>query len=72
MRLREKENFNRTKDEQDAIDYFLGRGFYQTHQDPYAKPNIFDNRQSFLIKMHDKEMRMNFLNSFNKRYTLIP
>lgn len=72
LRLREKENFNRTKDEQDAIDYFLGRGFYQTHQDPYAKPNIFDNRQSFLIKMHDKEMRMNFLNSFNKRYTLIP
>lgn len=60
LRLRKKEDFNRTKDEQDAIDYFLGRDFYQTHQDPSVKPNIFDKRQSFLIKMHNKEMRMNF------------
>ena len=65
LRLRQKEDFNRTKDEQDAIDYFLGQGFYKTHQDPSVKYNIFDNRQSFLIKMHDKEMRMNFLKSFN-------
>jgi hypothetical protein len=72
LRLRKKEDFGRTKDEQDAIDYFLGRDFYQTHQDPIVKPNIFDNRQSFLIKMHDKEMRMNFLKSFNRRHTLIP
>jgi hypothetical protein len=72
LRLRKKEDFGRTKDEQDAIDYFLGRDFYQTHQDPSVKPNIFDNRQSFLIKMHNKEMRMNFLKSFNKRHTLIP
>jgi hypothetical protein len=72
LSLRQKEDFARTKDEQDAIDYFLGRGFYRTHQDPSAKPNIFDNRQSFLIKMHTQEMRMNFLKSFNRRYTLIP
>jgi hypothetical protein len=72
LRLRKKEDSGRTKDEQDAIDYFLGRDFYQTHQDPSVKPNIFDNRQSFLIKMHNKEMRMNFLKSFNKRHTLIP
>ena len=72
LRLRKKEDFGRTKDEQDAIDYFLGRDFYQTHQDPIVKPNIFDNRQSFLIKMHDKEMRMNFLKSFSRRHTLIP
>lgn len=72
LKLRQKEDFARTKDEQDAIDYFLGRGFYQIHQDPSVKPNIFDNRQSFLIKMHNKEMRMNFLKSFNKRHTLIP
>ena len=72
LRLRKKEDFGRTKDEQDAIDYFLGRDFYQTHQDPSVKPNIFDNRQSFLIKMHNKEMRMNFLKSFNRRHTLIP
>jgi hypothetical protein len=72
LRLRKKEYFGRTKDEQDAIDYFLGRDFYQTHQDSSVKPNIFDNRQSFLIKMHNKEMRMNFLKSFNRRHTLIP
>jgi hypothetical protein len=72
LRLKKKEDFGRTKDEQDAIDYFLGRDFYQTHQDPSVKPNIFDNRQSFLIKMHNKEMRMNFLKSFNRRHTLIP
>ena len=28
LSLRQKEDFARTKDEQDAIDYFLGRGFY--------------------------------------------
>jgi hypothetical protein len=72
LRLRQKEDFGRTKDEQDAIDYFSGRGFYQTHQDPSVKPNIFDNRQSFLIKLHNKEMRMNFLKSFNRRHNLIP
>jgi len=72
LNLRQKEDFARTKDEQDAIDYFLGRGFYRTYQDSSTKPNIFDNRQSFLIKMHNKEMRMNFLNHFNRRYTLIP
>ena len=72
LRLGKKEYFGRTKDEQDAIDYFSGSGFYQTHQDPSVEPNIFDNRQSFLIKIHNKEMRMNFLKSFNRRHTLIP
>ncbi len=68
LRLRLKEDFARTKDEQDAIDYFLGRGVYRTFQDPSEKPNIFDNRQSFLLKMHNKEMRMNFVKSFDRRY----
>lgn len=72
LRLRKKENFSRTKDEQDAIDYFLGRGFYELHQDPSVKPNIFDNRQSFLIKVHDKEIRRNFLKNFNKGHNLVP
>ena len=72
LRLRQKEDFDRTKDEQDAIDYFSGRGFYQTYQDPSVKSNIFDNRQSFLIKLYNKEMRMNFLKSFNRRDNLIP
>jgi hypothetical protein len=72
LRLRKKEDFGRTKDEQDAIDYFLGTYFYQIYQSPIVKPNIFDNRQSFLIKMHNKEMRMNFLKSFNRRHTVKP
>ena len=64
LRLGQKEDFDRTKDKQDAIDYLSGRGFYQIHQDPSGKPNIFYNRQSFLIKVHNKEMRMKFLKSF--------
>lgn len=53
-RLRIKENSNfYTKEELDAIDYFQGTGFYQKHQDPELKPNIFDTRQTFLFKMHD-------------------
>lgn len=66
LNLRQKEDFARTKDEQDAIDYFLGRRFYRRYQDSSTKPNIFDNRQSFLIKMHNKEMRMDFLESLNR------
>ena len=66
LNLRQKEDFARTKDEQDAIDYFLGRGFYRTYQDSSTKPNIFDNRQSFLIKMHNKEMRIDFLESLKR------
>lgn len=72
LRLRKKEDFGPTKDEQDALDYFLGAGFYQTYQDPSVKPNIFDNRHSFLIKVHNKEMRRDFMNSWNKRHMLIP
>lgn len=56
LKLRLKDNFNRSKVEQDAIDYFSGRGFYKKHQDPSTKPNIFDTRQSFLIKMHNKKL----------------
>jgi hypothetical protein len=63
LKSRQKEDFGRTKNEQDAIDYFSGTGFYKTHQDPSIKPNIFDTRQSFLIKMHNKKMRMDFVKS---------
>ena len=66
LRLRTKENWSLTDQEQDAIDYFSGRGFYEEHQDLRKKPNIFDNRQSFLFKMHNKEMRDNFLKSYNQ------
>jgi hypothetical protein len=55
------------KEELDAIDYFQGRGFYIKHQDPKVKPNVFDTRQSFLLKMHDPILRENFLKSLNRK-----
>ena len=63
LRLRLKENFNRTPEEQDAVDYFNGTGIYAKYQDIKTKPNIFDTRQSFLRKMHDPELRNNYLKS---------
>ena len=38
--------------ELDLINYFKGKGCYARYQDPSAAPNIFDTRQSFLLKMH--------------------
>ena len=54
-----------TKEELDTISYFQGTGFYIKPQDSKVKPNIFDTRQSFLLKMHDPILRENCLNSFN-------
>lgn len=54
-----------TKKELDAIDYFHGSGFYATFQD--QKPTIYDSRQRFLLKMHNDELRNEFLNSLNRR-----
>ena len=47
------------------MDYFNGTGFYQKEQDPTRKPNIFDTRQTFLLKMHDDKLR-NYLKLENK------
>ena len=66
-RRRTKQNFRFTAEELDAINYFEGTGIYAKYQDPKTKPNIFDTRQSFLLKMHDPIFRENFLNSFNRR-----
>lgn len=52
--------------EKDAIDYFKGPGSYEKYQRPRVKPNIFDTRRSFLVKMHDPKLRRDFLNSYNK------
>jgi len=57
-----------TKEELDAMDYFHGTGFYKQHQDPKVSPNIFDTRQTFLLKMHDPVLRNNFLTSLNSLY----
>lgn len=48
------------------MDSFYGTGFYKKQQDPRSKPNIFDTRQTFLLKMHDSVLRNNFLNSYNR------
>ena len=56
-----------TKEELDAMDYLQGTGFYAKHQDPKVKQNIFDTRQSFLLKMHDDRLRNEFLNTLNSR-----
>lgn len=49
--------------ERDAIAYIEGTGFYSKQQDLRTKPNIFDTRETFLLKMHDKNNRTNFLNA---------
>ena len=67
LRMKEDPKFY-TKEELDAMDYFHGTGFYQKQQDPEVKPNIFDTRQSFLLKIDDPVLRNNFLNSFNSQY----
>jgi hypothetical protein len=66
LRLRLKENFNGPREKQDAINYFQSTGFYKEQQNPKTKPNIFDIRQSFLMKLHDKKLRDKFLDSFNR------
>ncbi len=52
--------------ERDAINYFTGQGFYRSQQDFRTKPNIFDTRESFLIKMHDEANRNRFLKSLKE------
>ena len=52
--------------ERDAINYFTGQGFYRSEQDFRTKPNIFDTRESFLIKMHDESNRNWFLKSLKE------
>lgn len=59
-------NPNLTEKEKDAIDYFNGTGSYKKYQQPGEKPNVFDTRRSFLLKMHDPTLRRDFLNSFKK------
>ena len=66
LRLRLKENFSRTSEEQDDIDYFNGSGIRAKYQDIKTKPNGFDTRQIFLQKIHDPIALNNFLDSFNR------
>lgn len=55
-----------SEEELDSINYFKGNGCYARYQDPSAAHNIFDTRQSFLLKMHDTSAREKFLKSFRR------
>ena len=66
LRMKEDPKFY-TKEELDARDYFEGNGIYAKYQDKREKYNIFDTRQSFLLKMHDDKLRNDFLNNLNRR-----
>ena len=59
LRMKEDPKFY-TKEELDARDYFQGNGIYDKYQDKREKYNIFDTRQSFLLKMHDDKLRNDF------------
>lgn len=60
--------FKLIKQEQDAFDYFNGQNFYNYYQSLETPPNIFDTRWSFLLKVEkNKNMRENFLKSYNRR-----
>ena len=53
-KLRMKDDFSiYSKEELDAINYFRGKGYYAECQHPSVSPNIFDTRQSFVLKMHN-------------------
>ncbi len=56
LRMKEDPKFY-TKEELDTRDYFQGNGIYAKYQDKREKYNIFDTRQSFLLKMHDDKLR---------------
>jgi hypothetical protein len=67
IKLRMADDLNvYSEKELDAINYFEGKGFYARYQDPSVVPNIYDTRQSFLLKMHDISSREKFLQSFNR------
>ena len=66
IRMIDKKSYY-TKEELNAMDYFQGNGIYAKYQDKREKYNIFDTRQSFLLKMHDDKLRNDFLNNLNRR-----
>lgn len=63
-------SFKLNKEEQDVIDYMQGTDFFTEWQNPRTEPNIFDTKRSFLLKMHNKELRDNFLNPLNRKDSL--
>ena len=66
LRMKEDPRFY-PKEEPDTMDYFQGNGIYAKYQDKREKYNIFDTRQSLLLKIHDDKLRNDFLNNLNRR-----
>ena len=66
IRMIDKKSYY-TKEELDAMDYFQGNGIYAKYQDKRETYNIFDTRQSFLLKMYNDKLRNDFLNNLNRR-----
>lgn len=52
-----------SRKEYESIKYSRGKGFYAYKRHYRTRPNIYDNRESFLIKMHNKKYRERFLKS---------
>lgn len=50
-------------EEHDVLNYFTRQGFYRLQQDFRTESNIFDTRESFLIKVHNESDRNRFLKS---------
>ena len=65
LRVLDKKSYY-PKEALDAMNCFQRIGFYSKQQDPKVKSNIFDTRQSFLLKMHDNKLKNEFLDSFNR------
>ena len=55
-----------TPEEKDAVGYKLGKSQYAYYQDPSTPPNIFDRRQTLLLKMQDWHVQEKYLNNFQK------
>ena len=56
-----------TKQQFDAMNYIHGTDFYKNQQNLSMKPNKFDTGQTFVLKMHDPERRIEFLKSIKSK-----
>ena len=45
---------------------YQGTGFYADCQRLEERSNVFDTRETFLLKMHNPKMREKFLNGLNR------
>ena len=71
-RTRVEKSFKYSLEEQDAINYFEGKGFYADKQNLATPYNRYDTRETFLLKMaNNPEMRNKFLETYNRVNNII-